>query len=248
MNTTSAQPGTVGTRFVLLFPGRTGSSWLISALASHPEIEAEGEILVRQDAREQDRILDQQLAAPLAPGMVRGFKTKLKDVVDPVGFRARLEESGATIIEMRRCDQLRLAVSRLNARRLREQTGQWNRKADTRRLTAFAIEPADLEESLAYCASVVEELDAFMDGLPNPRLCVEYAEILDDGNGVLERVQSGLHLVPRTLESQVMKNTSEDLSEVVTNIEQLADHFRGGRWERCFESINREIRPDRPGG
>ena len=78
--------------------------------------------------------------------------------------------------------QLRLAVSRLT-RPTARQTGQWNRKADTRRLTAFAIEPADLEESLAYCASVVEELDAFMDGLPNPRLCVEYAEILDDETG-----------------------------------------------------------------
>ncbi|MGA1058443.1 MAG: hypothetical protein ACO3Y3_12200, partial [Phycisphaerales bacterium] len=56
-----------GIRFLILFPGRTGSSWLVSALQSHPDVSAEGEILVKQDAGSQRRILEERYAsAPAA--------------------------------------------------------------------------------------------------------------------------------------------------------------------------------------
>ena len=44
-------------RFAILFPGRTGSSFLVSCLESHPEVLAEGERLVRRSARWQERWL-----------------------------------------------------------------------------------------------------------------------------------------------------------------------------------------------
>ena len=42
------------TRFVLLFEGRTGSTFIMNALDSHPQVISQGEILVRQTADEQE--------------------------------------------------------------------------------------------------------------------------------------------------------------------------------------------------
>ena len=66
--------------FIVLFPGRTGSSWLVDALSRHPEIGIEGEILVGRTEREQEDHLRRLFGT--RSRLARGFKTKLKDVTD----------------------------------------------------------------------------------------------------------------------------------------------------------------------
>ena len=83
--------------FVILFPGRTGSSWLVDALGRHPRIHAEGEILVRRSPEEQPSIW----SGVWNRGSSRraaGFKTKLKDVVDPAALASAIEEAGVVVV------------------------------------------------------------------------------------------------------------------------------------------------------
>ena len=59
---------------------------------------------------------------------------------------------------MARKDLLKLAVSRINARRLKDQLGQWNRDEKTEQLPAFEIDVNTMEASLLTCHDAVEEL------------------------------------------------------------------------------------------
>src|SRR4028118_1677911 len=66
-------------RFVVLFLGRSGSSNLIEALASHPEIIAKGELLAKKDEEGQLQAVRRFLTRPRAAGYAAaGFKTKLR--------------------------------------------------------------------------------------------------------------------------------------------------------------------------
>ena len=77
-------PATPAIPFVILFPGRTGSSWLVSSLASHPAIHAEGERLVRMPAARQPR---EERARVVA---------RVRTAVDNVGAIGRREGDDAS--------------------------------------------------------------------------------------------------------------------------------------------------------
>lgn len=223
-----------GRRFVVVFPGRTGSSWLRAALDEHPAIDMQGEILVGLDVAAQSRTVSSRWRR-VAPGRACGFKTKMKDVADPTALAAAVDRHEAVVIRMRRDDRLRLAVSRINARRLREATGRWNAGDGTAPVTPEAIDPATLEAALAATAEEVARVDAFVTTLGRPVVEIAYVEILRDPEGVLDRVQSALGVPRRGLASSVVKNTGEDLRESLPNLDALREAFADSPWREVFE-------------
>ena len=72
-------------RFVILFPGRAGSSYLVTMLAAHPQIEVKSEVLgaLRKDGSSaQLEWAARFLRGPLVSRhKAFGFKTKLRDVM-----------------------------------------------------------------------------------------------------------------------------------------------------------------------
>jgi hypothetical protein len=236
-----------GIRFLILFPGRTGSSWLVSALQSHPDVRAEGEILVKQDAGSQRRMLEERYASPPAAGTAIGFKTKLKDVADLEDLRRRIEATPLHLLLMRRADLIRLAISRITARRLHQHSGRWNLDHRTSAAPTRPIDPQELIEAIDHCDATVRELEAFAEGLEVPRLEVEYAEILGDPEATLARVQEFLGVVARPLESGVRKNTGEDLHVAVPNLPALLEAIEASRWSPLLSRFDprREVLPPR---
>lgn len=227
-----------GTRFLILFPGRTGSSWMISALQSHPHVRAEGEILVKQDALAQRRLLDGLHGAIPAAGHAAGFKTKLKDVADLEGLRHRIRETPIAVIAMRRRDLIRLSISRITARRLHEHSGRWNLDARTSAAPTRPIGASEFIESIEHCDRTVRELDGFVNGLDAPRLDLEYAEILADPASTLERVQRFLGISSQPLQSTVRKNTDEDLHRAVPNLAELLGAIGTTRWSSLLSEFD----------
>ena len=219
-----------GTRFLILFPGRTGSSWLVSALKTHPQVRAEGEILVKQDAKAQQRLFVDLHATPPPPGHAAGFKTKLKDVADLEDLRRRIRETPIAILAMRRSDLIRLAISRITARRLHEHSGRWNLDDRTSAAPTRPIDAAELIEAIEHCDRTVRELEEFLAGLDAPRLDLEYAEILAEPTATLDRVQAFLGVRPQPLQSGVRKNTDEDLRRAVPNLSELLAAVESTRW------------------
>lgn len=223
-----------GVRFLILFPGRTGSSWLVDALSRHPDVRVEGEILVGRSPSEQARDWARLLGAR-GGSQVSGFKTKLKDVAEPESLSSWLNANPVVVIHMGRADLLRLATSKINARRLHEASGHWNAGEAVRPIEKTPI-PVDLmEDALASSRQDVEGLQRFVDGLENPIRTVDYAEILQDPVGVLDRVQAWLELPVRSLEPRVVKNTDQDLRAAIPNLADLQAHFAQGPWAPVFD-------------
>ena len=224
----------VGRPFVIVFPGRTGSSWLVSALAAHPAVEAQGEILVRQAPEAQRRLVREALA-PGRRVVARGFKTKMKDVADPDDLRAAIVEAHALIIHMRRADLLRLALSRINARRLHEATGRWNRTTDMPDSVAAPIMAEELEAALEACVEEVSRVEAFVGSVTGDVLDVRYVDILRAPEDVLASVQKAIGVEPRTVRSGVAKNTDEDLGGWLPDFDEWRRRFADTPFTAAFD-------------
>ncbi|HKJ88867.1 MAG TPA: hypothetical protein VKA48_10205, partial [Gammaproteobacteria bacterium] len=93
-------------RFVVLFEGRTGSSYLIASLQGIPGIKAQGEGFVgrkKDGAGAQEKWAREAWGVPwLTTVKAAGFKTKLRDVVDREGFARILEAYEVKVIYMQR--------------------------------------------------------------------------------------------------------------------------------------------------
>ena len=224
----------VGTRFLILFPGRTGSSWLVDGLGRHPRIRAEGEILVGRSPDEQRSTLRRLYAGRRTRSAV-GFKTKLKDVADLDLLRSCIVENELTVILMRRRDLLRLAISRINARRLHAETGRWNVRARERPVSGGDVAVEELVDALARCRDDVLRLDGFVASSGVVPCEIEYADILEDPDGVFAMVQEWLGVERRPLASSVAKNTNQDLAGAVGNIESLRRQLASSEWSSVFD-------------
>src|SRR5688572_14961798 len=133
--------------YVLLFEGRTGSTFLTAMLNQHPEILAAGERLdnygnAPDAAAAQLASARQFLTPPLVgPHRVRGFKTKLREVKDPAAFAALLQEKRVHILYMQRRNRIKTTVSGFTGRRLYEKTAKWNLTHEADRPGALHIDP-----------------------------------------------------------------------------------------------------------
>ena len=219
--------------FIVLFPGRTGSSWLVDALSRHPAIGIEGEILVGGTPAEERAHLHRLFGT--RSRLARGFKTKLKDVVDRDGLAEAIGRYDVKVMRMQRADALRLAISRIRARMLHDRSGFWNAKSSSASLGPEPVGVEQLRESVEINDAEVRAIDRFVAGLDASIFDVEYADILSSPTEVLHRVQSWLGVPVRRLEGTVVKNTDEDLTRVVTNLDELREAFVGGPWASIFD-------------
>lgn len=246
--------------FVILFQGRTGSSHLIDVLNKHPNIVAEGEMLVDflpEPSAGTTSLLQRVRAGTLRfwegcpatrqiastdalythrPGArAIGFKTKVRDVIDLEAMKRVLEAHSVRAIIMQRRNLVKKTASRLNAARLYETTQEWNLHDEADRLGLFRVTPERFDLALRKVVYEHKTLQAFADYLDLPKLTLEYADLLADREQWFASVFEFLGVEPADLDSDVMKNTDDDLRNVLTNYEELKAYYRGTAFEPMFE-------------
>ncbi len=228
--------------FVLLFEGRTGSTHLIRSLDLHPRVRAMDERLssilhLRLGARTQHLWASWALRWTwLGRYDACGFKTKFRDVADPAGFAQLLKARGATVIHMRRRNQIKLVVSVLNASRLRDATGKWNLEAEADRLPAFEIKIDVFKRLLEARETRDRVLEDYIGGLGLEVVAIDYEDLLADEQGVFDRVFRALGVEPIKIErAGVIKGTSDDLRKAVVNFDELRASFAGTPYEKMFD-------------
>ena len=140
--------------FVMIFQGRCGSTYLMEALDSHPGITCCFEHLATLKRRKITAAEQLQWARRFlidgkgSDAQIRGFKTKLRDVLDLDRFGRMLREIGARIIHLQRRNTIKATVSFFNSVRLRKITGDHNlydRQVD---LASIVIDRDEFEEWL----------------------------------------------------------------------------------------------------
>lgn len=228
-------------RFVILFPGRTGSTFLVSALDAHPDVEAKGEVLdgLRSaGAAEQRAWLDRYFRGPaLNRHHAVGFKTKLRDVVDQDHFAAAIERYDARIIVLDRRNDVKHAVSRITARVLRDRTGRWNRYEGSEELGLIEVDPEDFASRLEAVESEKQVIRSFVDRLGRPHLDLDYEDLLADPDGTFRRVFAEIGVRDVAVHGKTLKNTSDDLREVVANFDAIRAPYVGTKYEAMFDDV-----------
>jgi LPS sulfotransferase NodH len=229
------------TRYVILFFGRDGSTYLSSLLESHPDIrqlyEQFGGMRKKgQGAKEQ---LDwaRDFFTPSVIGRVGavGFKTKIADVLDLEGFARLLREKRCHIIQMRRLNLVKAVVSRFTGRRLNEETGRWNLYKQEDRQPAMRVDPVEFDTYLKERESAYAYLETYVRQLDLPTLKIFYEDLMLDRDAVVRSVLAFLRVKPRALVGTTLKHTSDNLREAILNFNELRAHYRGSEYEAMFD-------------
>jgi LPS sulfotransferase NodH len=235
-------------RFVLLFEGRSGSTYLIEALASHPGILAEKEcfaILVKNiedkdgtTPEDQVRWAREFYSTERCAGYgAVGFKTKWKDILRPDDFRDFLRERGMRVIVLQRRNRIKLLVSLFRAVRLEEETGEWNLYDERRRQAPIKIDLTEFDKYLGESEARHLEMRDYVATLDVPLLELSYEDILDDDQATFDRVCRFLEVPARPLAGKTRKHTSDDLRDAVANFDELKARFVGTRYESMFDEV-----------
>lgn len=231
------------TSYVILFIERDGSTYLTSMLMEHPEIQAEYEkfaVLRQQGAqgKEQLRWLNEFLTPPLlGKKAALGFKTKLVDVMDMDGFKRLLYKKNCHLIQMRRRNMVKAVISRINARRLYEASGKWNLYKESDRMPPMEIDPHQFDQFLEERRLADLELDNFIAGLDLPKIKVEYEDLLVNRDFVMNKLFAFIDVPPQPLQGKTLKNTQDNLREVVLNFDDLRGHYTDSVYEVMFDEV-----------
>lgn len=239
--------------FVVLFQGRTGSTYLIEGLNAHPQVDARGEVFKSEGdmaaGRRQLRKMREFLkSAPSTGDVAHGFKSKLRDVIDQTGFAHLLYDLDASVILLSRRNHIKHAVSHFNAMRLHEQTGKWNRHEKRKSPARLSIDPVEFDEYLIGAEERRQNLRRYVAALELPTLHVQYEYLLHDDTEVFNTVLHFIGVDVRPVTGSTKKNTGDDLRKVLDNFDELREHYRGTRYESMFgdEHASIHVPPTNP--
>jgi LPS sulfotransferase NodH len=229
------------TPFVILFEGRTGSSYLVTSISKHPNVRAGWEELVQLKPRgheAQAEWADKALTAPLIGrfGAV-GFKTKLRDIADPTQFSRLLRERNVKIVHMQRRNRVKVAISEINCNVLHARTGSYNVYKEDDRLPPIRIDVAEFKNTLAMREQLDSDLKGFVDDLHLPTLDICYENILLDEPNTLKTTYEFIGVTPRLTKGASYKNTNDDLRNALLNFEELKASVSGTPYEDMFDEV-----------
>lgn len=220
--------------FVVLFQGRSGSSWLIEALDSHPQIQAIGEKLADLHvggASAQNGWLESYFVDRPPAVCVRGFKTKLSDVMDVPGFLSQLVRSQCAVIWLDRVNLVKQAVSWLRSDELYERHGVHNIRDLSARMPPSQLDATELMRRTVSLDRGRSQLRNFVEGLDLPTERIRYENLLDNSESVFDGVQRFLRVQQCNLTTSFVKATSDSLTATIANFEEIEEAFRGTKYQ-----------------
>ncbi len=88
----------------------------------------------------------------------------------------------------------------------------------------------DVEAEKATIAEYVGQVD-------RPLLHLDYEDLLADPDATFHQLLAFLGLPPAPLEAATLKNTSDDLRDVITNFTELRARYVGTRYEPMFDEV-----------
>ena len=227
------------TRFVILFHGRSGASYLKSMLNSHPKVHAFGETLVGQENVDQ-QMVKAKFRLTVDPDtnlQAVGFKTKFNDVLNFETFSELLHELNCRVIYLRRRNWVKWAVSWQNAIRLNASLGKWNLKSQDKNLGPITIDPDLFHEWLHNVPELLRASDEMIGTMRLPVLRLQYEQLLVEPQDTIDKVFSFLGVRSTEFHSEVKKNTNDDLRKVVKNFDELRERYVGTEYEPMFDEI-----------
>ena len=214
-------------RYVMLFPGRTGSTYLTDHMASHPQIVANYEILSQyQESWDQQKaFLDDMISTNRRPRIQAiGFKTKITSVLAPFKFEKYLKENDFRVIHLTRDNQLKFIVSIVRAKMLRAKTGTSNLIFQEHQAVGPTAIPLVEFAKAKRRLRRRNRLSRIIDRIKVPTVELSYEDMLQNEQSVLKKLWGFLNVKNIATVGRTRKNTPQDLRTAVTNLDEIINH------------------------
>lgn len=225
------------TPFLLLSHHRSGSTWVHTALNSHPRILSVGEELriyfSRQKGTEELKKFFRQPQSRLVQAL--GCKLFYEDAYTPEGllFWEYWRKKRYKVIHLQRRNLLRIVVSEEIAR----QQQHWSSTEDSSLPgTEKAVEflPEVLMQRMAHIENLQEVFSRQLKDYPKV-LTVWYEDLVAEPEAQFERMQHFLGVAPRALFTLLIRQNPEPLQELLLNYDELQLYLKGNKWESFLE-------------
>jgi len=230
------------TRFVVLFTGRTGSTFLLGMMKPHPEIRFLEEILDddhgKNEISDQVRKVEHAFTNPPS-SMYRalGFKTKFYDIKDTDSFCKRLQQHNAKIIHMRRRNVVKGGISNLRAIALRKKQGQYNIQYKSEQLDSIKIDPKTLSQEIKGRADQERMIRDFISESNLESMDLFYEDLLTNRSKTIKSFSNFVGITTYIFNPDTEKNTSDDLRQAVTNFDELKKHYQSTEYEPLLNEV-----------
>ena len=226
------------TRLVILFLGRSGSTYLKESLNSHPHIYIQGEFLVGKKWKRQLQDLERLFNhVPSPNSQVVGVKTKLKDIHDRKQLATFLKEMNTKIICLTRRNQVKRVVSLARAMELNEVTGKWNLYNREERVGKITIDVERFKRWLTHSELEKERLVNYVNNLELPALYLEYEDLLLEPTRTFEQIFQLTGVESQKLQANCIKHTRDNLREEIENFDELRSHYINTPYEAMFDEV-----------
>lgn len=229
-------------RFLVFAQGRTGSTVLMDLLNSHRQISCLGEIFSRNVIRSVQRPVEfAEGLCCLSTNLASGYKVAVYQITNsqrmaPRDFLRRFRERGWSILYLKRTNLLRHAVSDIRGDYTRifhhtSDKGDTSLKSTRSRRIHVPIDR--LFETLKFREDCLTREANALDGFPH--FMIEYERDLlsiESKQAVMDRIFEYLSLPACRVKTEYRKVTSRDLSDVLSNHEEIRDAVKGTRYEQ----------------
>ena len=227
--------------FVILFEGRTGSSYLTEHLDSHPNIRAHMEILGPLKNDPPIAQLQRTRKTLMPPVIGRhgavGFKTKLRILTDPDAFAELLKKLRVKIIYMQRRNKVKEALSEITSNILKQKIDNYNIYDESQRVGAIHVDLKDFDWTIRFREEMDGKLNSYVSNLQLPTLPVFYEDLLLDLKKELRRIFSFLSVPYKKTGSKMQKHTQDDLRQALSNYDEIKAYYTSTKYQNMFDEV-----------
>ena len=222
-------------KYIILFQGRAGSTYLTEHMRHHGQIRAMFEefTTIPGDWDSQLDWMSNFFYSNSHGDAIRavGFKTKYTDIADLDLFTNFVQDNGIKVIHLFRRNLVKLIISVIRADELRRLHGDSNLYQAKKELGKIKVSPKEFRRHKKRIRHY-KELRDFVDNL-NVDICkVSYEQLLHNLDGSLKKIWRFLGVENQATQAEVMKNTPDRLEDAVENLDELKATFP--EYERFF--------------
>jgi len=216
-------------KFIVFADARTGGTHLMSKLNSHPDIFAVSEPFAHHNINTHEEQV-QWMKEFFSNTKKRkfktlGFRTKIEHQPDLPKFVELVNRENIICFSLQRRNLVKKAISRINAVELYKETNDYNRKKSAFEKKSYEIRPNKLKKEIEICEEQKRITNNFIEKLDDV-IILYYEQILVDEKRFFERIISKLGLQAKELQTTVFKNTGDDLSDSLSNFNEIKNSLR----------------------
>lgn len=231
-------------RLYICFEARCGSGFLLNKLNYQKGVHVEDEWMMfnrrkgvgsHSQASHVEKFFASQ--ANSKDGCVRGFICKVSDITDPTAFLAAIRNADVKILDLRRRNICKQALSNIRAVDAREKTGKAHAYSKSEVFGASRVDPVRFWGAVRGFEQRLEGQDRFVRQANLPTIQVYYEDLVADSS-VFNALLSFLEVDPSSAvqpRDRTLKQTANRFADAVENFHEIAETAPSPYHKRLLE-------------